>query len=226
MNALKYYVRRALGLPVHYYFKKAELAAATHLPVLVGLGRLFPVRTVLEFGAGNFSTLAFLDRGLFPAVERVLSFETDPDWKRRVEAHAGGDERLTVALIGEDVPRTAAECDFSAFDLVFVDNGPSAAIREQTIKEVVAHANEWKLVVVHDFEHLSYQRATKAARHRFCFDSYCPHTGVLWNEPRLGLRLGSSFERINSAFARYANSIEPADIARWRQVVGDIVMPP
>jgi predicted O-methyltransferase YrrM len=225
MNILKYYVRRMLGLPVHYYFERAAVPAATHLPVLIGLGTLFPVRTVLEFGAGSFSTLSFLDRSLFPSVERVVSFETDPDWKRRVEAQAGEDERLTVTLIDTNVPRAAAGCNFSTFDLVFVDNGPSERVRAETIKEVVAHIRDRELVVIHDFEYLSYQRAAKAARHRFCFDGYCPHTGVVWNDREVGSRWRATFRRMNRAFARSAKIIEPDDTDRWKHIVADIVAP-
>src|SRR4051794_15044459 len=110
MNILKYHVRKLLGLPVHYYFERAAIPAATHLPILIAIGRLFPIKTVLEFGAGNFSTLTFLDRSLFPKVERVHSFETEPDWKRRIEAQAAADGRLMIELIDADVPRTAATC--------------------------------------------------------------------------------------------------------------------
>ncbi len=223
MNLFKFHVRRILGLPVHYYFKRAGVPAATHLPILIGLGRLLPIRSVLEFGAGSFSTLTFLDHGLFPHLERILSFETDPDWKRRVEAQVGGDKRLTLELIDPDVPRIAATCDYGAFDLVFVDNGP---FRAETIKEVTAHAREWKLAVIHDFENLPYQLAASAAKTRFCFDAYCPHTAVFWNEGRLGKDIRPSLKMMNKAFAQHVKTLEADDARGWSKIVNEVVGQP
>src|ERR1700692_3929280 len=157
MNIVKFYVRKILGLPVHYYFKRDRIPAATHLPVLLAMNHLFKIEHVLEFGAGKFSTLSFLDRKLFPLVKSVHSYETDPNWKSQVESLADCDPRLTIELVGREVQRVAAVCDYGKFDLVLVDNGPN---RPETIKEVVAHESEWKLVLVHDYENLPYQRAS------------------------------------------------------------------
>lgn len=220
MNILKFHVRKALGLPVHYYYKPAAIPAATHLQVLIGLGRTLSIKSVLEFGAGRFSTLAFLNRELFPNITRVHSYETDPDWKRRVEAEAQGDSRLTIELIGEDVDRVAAACDYSKFDLVFVDNGPA---RAETIREVVSHSREWNLVVIHDFENRPYQIAAKGLRQLFCFDAYCPHTAVLWNEQRTGRDVRPVLSRMNRIFKRHAASTGPDDIERWRTIVSDAI---
>src|SRR4051812_48590531 len=91
MNLLKYYVRRALNLSVAHYHPLAAVPASSHLPILIGLARVFQLRQVLEFGSGHFSTLCFLNRDLFPDLQRVQSFETDPEWKQRVEVQANGD---------------------------------------------------------------------------------------------------------------------------------------
>jgi hypothetical protein len=220
MNIVKFYVRKALGLPVHYYFKRAPvgLAAGTHLPILLGLARLFLIRNILEFGSGKFSTLSFLDRRYFPEAERVHSFETDYNWKQRVEAQAAGDRRLMIELIDADVPRFAASCDYPTYDLVLVDNGPA---RAETIAEVAAHRLDWKLVVIHDFEMLPYQRAARAIRKKFCFDAYCPHTAVAWNEEKLGFSPRAIFRRMNRTLAQYAESVEAIDTERWVQIIND-----
>src|SRR3954469_12120285 len=120
MNIVKYYVRRALNLNVAYYFPREAVPASSHLPILIGLGRVFQIRQVLEFGAGHFSTLCFLNREMFPDLQRNQSFETDPEWERGVEAEANGDQRVTIALIDQDVARAVTSCDFNSFDLVFI----------------------------------------------------------------------------------------------------------
>jgi hypothetical protein len=195
MNKLKFYVRKALGLTVHYYYPRAPIPAVTHLPVLMGLARLYPVRRVLEFGAGKFSTLSLLDRSLFPDIEAVHSYETSPEWLALVQEKANGDPRLSLELIGEDVQNTAARCTLSGYDLIFVDNGPN---RAATIRALVARQSEWSLMAIHDFEEPPYTQAAQGAKHCFVFTAYCPNTGVLWNNIPSPL---SQFRKLNRAMA-------------------------
>jgi hypothetical protein len=220
MNIVKFHVRKILGLNVAYYYPRAPVAAATHLPVLIGLARLFPIRTILEFGAGSFSTLAFLDRRLFPLIEHAHSLETNPEWKQRIESQTASDQRLTIELIDAKVQQTAAVCNYTAYDLVFVDNGPA---RAETIKEVIARRQNWGLAIIHDFEILAYQQAARAARHKFCFDAYCPHTAVFWNQRKLGFSPGAAFRRMNKAFNQHAKLIQAEDIEQWTDIVGQLV---
>lgn len=217
MNIVKFYVRKMLGLPVQYYYKSDRIPAATHLPVLLAMSRLFKIEHVLEFGAGKFSTINLLNRGLFPLVKSVHSYETDPEWKSRVELLAKGDSRLTIELIAPEVQRTAAVCDYVKYDLVLVDNGP---YRPETIKEVVAHENKWKLVLVHDYENLPYQRASKAASHKYCFDAYCPHTAVLWNERKLGPGVRTKFRRMNKLLSQHVAEVEAGNVGFWADIIG------
>ena len=221
MNILKYYVRKALGLPVHYYFKRATVPAASHLPVLLAVGTILPIRRVLEFGSGSFSTLAFLDRGIFPDVEQVVSFETDGEWKDRVVEQANGDKRLDIRLIGSEVHQTAATCDFAGYDLVFVDNGPTGDERVATIKEVANRCHDSNLVMVHDFENLPYQQAASLFPHRFCFDSHCPHTGVLWKGERVDREIRSKLKHMNKEIARHARQVEPNELETWKRIIGN-----
>lgn len=219
MNIVKYYARRALNLDVSYYHPRESVPASSHLPILIGLGRLFQVRRVLEFGAGHFSTLCFLNRDIFPDLGQVHSFETDPQWKELIEAEANEDQRLIITLVEADLARAAATCDFTKFDLVFIDNGPSSESRVATIKEVIAHASDCKLVIIHDFEFSSYQQAAEGALSRFCFDVYNPYTGVLWNERQLGSGLRATFRRMNKALKQHAKTTKPDDTERWRQII-------
>src|SRR5216684_7825933 len=85
---------------------RAQDPYGTHVPILVGLGRLLHVRQVLELGAGRHSTLTFLDRNIFPELERMDSYETDEQWRDEVLAVARYDPRLSVTLI--DGPMSVA----------------------------------------------------------------------------------------------------------------------
>jgi len=219
VNRLKFHVRKLLGLPVDYYYTRASVPAATHLPAMLALGRVFPVKRVLEFGAGRFSTLTFLNRAIFPQVEQVHSLETDAEWKRMVETMAAGDPRLRLDLIDTDVGRHAAAVDYAAYDLVFIDNGPTGNEREATIREVARRHAPGNLVVVHDFEEPRYARAGRMYERRFVFDAYCPHTGLLWKGGRIERAALAELKRLNRACATHAKHLEPDDIEGWIRTV-------
>jgi len=219
MNIFKYYVRKTLGLPVHYYFKAAEVPASSHLPVLMTIGKIFPIKSVLEFGSGSFSTLMFLNRAIFPQLEKVISFETDPEWKQRVIDGAGGDKRLEILLVDDDVAKAASKCNFSLFDLVFIDNGPSADARAATIREVAKRCHDSNLIVIHDFENLPYQQAARELPQRFFFDSHCPYTGFLWRNGRIDRVTRSKLKRMKKQIGRHAGQIEPNEVETWTGII-------
>src|SRR5437867_4249495 len=73
---------------------------ATHVPALIGLAYIIPVRTVVEFGAGLVSTPAFLDPVSFPLVRRLTSYETDGEWYDTIRRVVGGDERAKIVSVG------------------------------------------------------------------------------------------------------------------------------
>src|SRR5450759_2469319 len=77
---------------------RSEFAYATHVPYLTGIAKLAEVRRVVEFGCGEYSTLTFLDREVFPALERLDSFEDDPQWIEKVRVMAAGDKRMRLML--------------------------------------------------------------------------------------------------------------------------------
>ena len=105
-----------------------------------------PICSVLELGAGLFSTPTFLNRRVFPKLERIVSVEDDPNWAAQVQ-QANGDNRLTVI---KNLPAID-----SKFDLLFVDNSQSEFVRKDTIRKVVQES-EGSIVVVHDAEYQEY----------------------------------------------------------------------
>jgi hypothetical protein len=57
---------------------------ATHIPILIGIARILPIRHVLELGCGTYSTLTFLNRTALPDLIGLDSLETDLAWAERL----------------------------------------------------------------------------------------------------------------------------------------------
>lgn len=136
---------------------------ASHLPVLRALASFVPMRRVLEFGAGRYSTPFFLS-----VADTLVSVESDATWRERV---ASEDPRHTVTDIAPSV---------SEFDFVFIDDGREEAERLVTIERVLGGPHP--VVAIHDAEVASYGQAIRElAPERSVF--VCverPHTAVVW----------------------------------------------
>jgi hypothetical protein len=145
---------------------------STHLPILTALAVL-PIRRVLELGGGDYSTRLFLDRSVFPELERLTTVETNPEWAARVKTR---DRRHRV------LPRAPLHRN----DLILVDDSDHLEGRVQTLNEV-SDARLLALVVIHDFEQPDYQEATRFD-HLAVSTRLTPWTAVAWNE---GSRHGS-----------------------------------
>lgn len=155
---------------------------ASHLPILLGLQRARPLRSVLELGAGDFSTGTFLDRACFPDLVRLTSVEVNPEWRAKVESSFGADPRLDLLGAGSSTTREAISAvDLEAYDLVFIDDSDRATERAASIAAVVAATPRHPFLVIHDFEVPEYRRATAALDHVFLFSCFNPMTGVGWN---------------------------------------------
>jgi predicted O-methyltransferase YrrM len=220
MNSLKYYVRRALGLPTWHYTPQHSIRASTHLPVLVGLARLFKIRNVLECGSGLYSTVTFLNRDLFSDLEHILSYETDPVWKARVEQATAGDPRLELVM-SDDIARDLAARDLTRYDLVFVDNGTTGEERIAVIRRVATSANRRAVIVIHDIENDVYRNAAAEAglTQAYISEGLNPFTGVFCIEPDV---VDSGMKRRLKAWNRRAveklATAGEADIEAWIRV--------
>jgi hypothetical protein len=110
--------------------------------MLVLLEDLRPLRRVLEFGAGDYSTSYFL--GL-PELEVLVSVEDDPRWIERVSS---SDPRHTI---------TSRRRDPAGYELVLVDDGGGPGgpgRRAETIRFVLARRHP--IVVIHDADEAKY----------------------------------------------------------------------
>lgn len=197
---------------------------ATHVPVLVGLARLIPVRRVLELGCGPFSTSTFLDRFAFPHLTSIDSYETAPDWINRVSAipGVGDDRRLHIHLADGEMARAIRRIDLDGYDLILVDDSTDMASRCRTIREVVRRVGSYTVVAIHDFEIREYRRSARGRQRSFAFTALVPHTGVLSQSvlSRRHLRL------LNRVIRRGAPIVNESDVAGWIAHFGDSALAP
>lgn len=144
----------------------------SHVPFLSTLGG--EVRSVLELGCGMHSTHLFLNKLVFPKLERLMSIEHDREWAFRMPE----DPRLTLVVMSRPVEDFLAMLDYR-FDLVLVDNS-HADDRIRSIKWL--SRLRWTRVVIHDFEHDFYQAAAAGFEHKQVDTSRVPHTALVWND--------------------------------------------
>ena len=140
---------------------------ATHLPVLRSMIRAVRPKTVLEFGAGFHSTPLFLED---INLERIVSVESSPEWRRKV-AFFCDDQRLVLRADKRVVPEL--------YDLIFIDDGESAAERASTIRFVLGGPHP--PVVIHDAEVLDYATAIDELAINYSIFPTDPDTAVVWS---------------------------------------------
>ena len=151
---------------------------ATHVPILVAIGCLLPVRRVLELGSGRYSTDLFLNRASFPALTKLVSLETDPEWAAQVECRHEREARLDLRVVTPPMADAIRRRDIADVDLIFIDDSTDAASRCATISTVAQMVENNQLVVIHDFELREYQDAAKSFAWKHCFLTSNPATGV------------------------------------------------
>lgn len=142
----------------------------THVPVLKSIGSLFPeIKSVMEFGSGDFSTLTFLNRDVFPNLESLVTTESQKRWadimKSRIE-----DSRWT--LIPDDEADPIADVD-----IIFVDSLTGDS-RVRTLNKILAMGFQG-IVVCHDSQEPYYRETLPKFPYRYNFPQYIPHTAVL-----------------------------------------------
>jgi predicted O-methyltransferase YrrM len=169
------------------------------------------IRTVLEFGCGNYSTFTFLNRAAFPHLEQLLSIENDVAWAETLRASVKDDERWRLELVEGEISDSVAELNLEAFDLILIDDSKTSAQRAATIRNVVRKQPRHPWIVVHDFEVDDYQRAATGFRERHRYRASNPETGLMWNNGDGPSRL-KTFNRI---LKNNAGALAPDDIEGW-----------
>ncbi len=203
----------AYGIP-----PKSKKAYATHLPVLIGLPRLFEVKHVLEFGSGLSSTPLYLNREVFPDLVSVLSYENESEWLEKVQEATQHDSRLQLKLIEGRMAGMVDTLNVGDYDMIFIDDSRGFKVREETIRAIAARCKACGgVVVIHDYERLEYRWASRTFRHHFRFTAFTPNTGVVWND---GSRLASrKLKLMNNLIQQQAEMLDPDDVVGWLRVL-------
>lgn len=165
--------------------ERSEDPYATHIPVLLFSPTLRPIRHVVEFGCGRYSTMLFLNRSCFPDLETLDSYEDEPRWAEAIVADADSDCRLRMHVTPGAVAEAAKAVCCDDYDLVFIDDSTSVGARVKTISAVSAQRPARPLVLVHDFEMPEYRQAAAGFKNRFRFTALNPNTGLVWNSNQI-----------------------------------------
>lgn len=210
--------RRAIGRAVHATQRPFHPNPyATHLPILVGLAKLYQVEKVLELGSGPFSTPTFLDRSVFTQLRNLVSIEDDPAWAREIADLTQGDERLELRAIDGTVAEAVSELSLADYDLIFIDDSDRLEKRVQTISAVSARSDARGIVVIHDFDNVEYRRASSAIRNRVVFRAFTPQVGLLWNTSTIHKR---DLRRLRARVKEGSGYLDPTDVSRWNELLG------
>ena len=189
---------------------------ATHVPILVGLGCSLGIARILEFGAGFYSTLTFLNRSAFPDVISVSTIESELDWIAKVYGAAKDDPRLRIRHVPEPIESVLPELDLAQYDLILVDSSSEAARRAALIGALADRFTGTCLVVIHDFEIESYKQAAKGFSNRVDYSAFNPCTGVLWQAKRDCEK--KVLKNIRRIISRHAKACAPDDVESWAGV--------
>ncbi len=188
---------------------------ATHLPILMAVGRLRPVRRVLELGCGRHSTLAFLNRMAFPDLVSLHSLEDDRTWAETISNEVGNDPRFNLMILNNSVASAVSSMDLSLYDLILVDDSANAAQRVDTIGHVLRNCPRQCIVAIHDYEVPQYRQVGRLTHH-FRFTCLCPNTGVLWHDAGLSI---FQLRRISAVIRVHAGAVMADDIASWATIL-------
>lgn len=203
-----------MGLGIRTQIKKIFSAPralndyATHIPILIGLARAHEIRSVLEFGCGQYSTLTFLDRAAFPHLKRLHSIENDDAWAQAIQETAKDDRRWTLQSVNGEISASVADLDLESFDLVLIDDSKTSAQRVETIRTIAAKQPKHPWIVIHDFEVKEYRDAASGFKHCYRFRAYNPETGVVGNQM-------NEWHIIDRLIKSKAKLLEPDAVAEW-----------
>ena len=215
------YARSLLRLGRKAFDRRIKLAPrsedcyATHIPILIGVAAAIRPRFLVEFGSGMHSTLSFLDRAVFPSLQKIDSYENNREWHEQISKSLPADERIKLHLVDGPMHNIVANAQTSDAEIIFVDDSPSAAERVHTVNEVARHCGKNPLVILHDYELWELRIATRRFSNRMAFDAFNPQCGVMWHGNSSPRR---SLDQVKTIIARFSNQIPLKDVAGWRAV--------
>ena len=200
VNSLSFRVNNFLQKPLA---KRADNPYATHVPILVTLGQLLPVRYILELGCGQYSTLTFLDTCIFPKLISLQSVENDQAWAEKITSLVKDDPRFKLSYIQGDIYVAIDEALVNQKDIIFIDDSVNAVERAATIRAVCKYTNASTVLVIHDYETKLYRDSVQGFSNSFRFTAFNPNIGILWNDASISpikLRNLNNFFKKNQKF--------------------------
>jgi len=195
-------------------FRYNEDRFATAMPVLIGLSSLLPVKKVLEFGSGFYSTSLFLNKSIFPDLIELTSYENDLSWYNNVKSKIGDDNRIKLIYINCEMNSVVSKIKLSEYDLIFIDDSIDSISRSETIKKVINQCDSQNIIVIHDYEIKRYRQASKGISHRFDFNAIFPNTGLVWDKKSIDK---SILKKLNNLIYNNSRIIKATDIDLWKQ---------
>lgn len=174
------HIARALSRISPTSFIRSIEPYSTHVPLLEALGDSMNVNRVVEFGSGIHSTSVFLDRGIFPHLVQLDSYENDRTWLQQVVEMTDGEQRLALHEVDGPISSIVEPSMLDDVDLILIDDDIRAEQRARTIQAVAEASPPQALVLIHDFEVPLYQQASRAFRKRLVFKALRPFTAVCW----------------------------------------------
>jgi hypothetical protein len=185
---------------------------ATHVPVLVGVAAECRPKLLIEFGAGSFSTLSFLDEMAFPSLEEVRSYENNEQWLEQIKERLRGSSRVNLQYVAGDMYQAVVKANVSGADMIFLDDSPTAQARVPTVKEVSRLCGERPIVILHDYELWRLRLAAREFENCVAFDTFNPQCCAVWHghpERR------NALENINRTIHQHESDIALTDIRAW-----------
>ena len=164
-----------------FLVKRSKNDHATHLPVLLGISKIYKIKKVIEFGSGNYSTLAFLDREAFPDLISLKFYENNLKWHKKISHILKNDKRAEPNYVKGEISEHIEPEIISQADLVFIDDSNNSLSRSKTISKVCEYIEDG-IIIIHDYEVPIYVEKSKIIKHSYNFNSLIPNTGILSNK--------------------------------------------
>jgi hypothetical protein len=160
----------------------------THLPILCALENLYKFKNVLELGSGSYSTIAFLDKKLFPNIKKITSYEDNYIWYKKINNKIKKNNKLQLIYSKNKIENVVQKINLNTYDLIFVDNSMKDENRIKTIENIIKKKLLKQIIVIHDFEHYPYRFVSKKIFYKYRFKCLSPNTGILCNENILNIK--------------------------------------
>lgn len=184
---------------------------SSHIPILIGISKFYNIRSVLEFGSGPNSTVLFLDRRAFPVLEKLMSYENDSEWFKKVKKLTANDQRAVLNYCEGAMVDCVNENVVNNYDIVFIDDSICSKDRAETIRSVLKCRPN--LVIIHDFENFAYRKAAGISNSSYRFKALLPNTGICSeNLDR------TVMQTINRVIYENSQKIKSDDISAWVNV--------